>query len=1088
MAIVMMRHLISRGLVDLRGIVATLAPAYERARLIRGTLDMLGMHDVPVGVGSDGGCSSHETDSFYSSYLPPIYSEAALALEPGSELLRRLMLEAAEGPEEGRLTLLLLASTKDAAILLRDDEALFVRAVREVVIMGGCKPGEWLDGPRLGAPPPPDGGQGSAFFATVSSNCEGSAWYCRGGGRRAAAVDEAEGALHMMEPDSAANNAFDMAAARFLYRRCQELGVRLVVLTRYAAYAAKVDRSIYDEIASAGSCIGWRLRNEQRTKLELLWARANATDDEGRQGLPARCTREWFLAQFCDAKGARRGAARKADDAIWDLVDGFFQYDTVALLASIPAFRRRFFRPVSVRGEHGTCHLVIGTSDEENGVVEPPALVQEMRGGFADGIACQMRSLRLSLSRVTHVILLTRPRSDHALIDLKLCCAMLRSLWGLGVMACNGILVEVTTATEAAAVHGFASRLRQILSALGLSHVPVRPVDAAAGRSPRGFSRSRSSSTPLRSERWRMLAATARGVATSASLDAALPARGAGDGGSAAAPEAAEEESLEPVGKVLLRLYHTAPPAGITLVSVASLASVAQFAERHTTLFRERTSRIVHMADTTGRGAGAGVVSARLVLLAEAAASQAAARANAELAAAESQSVHGSHTAQARRRSSSPSAAAQLATFAPDVSAITGSSPSSPHHERLASPPPQRSILRSASAPSLLRPDAITSHVIPPSYSAAGRPPAQLPPSDAAATAEHHPHYRRVEWAPGTAGVHDDIDAAEAASARRVYELAQSFSVPLVALSSRLGLSCRVPRELLDALADFGGAVGVALRDEQRLAMDELWAIVQLPADDARRGGLPGRYDERWFRRTHCDPEPDPAPRVAPKSHRSVKRRSMGLARATTTPLEAGGSSRHEEGAGEFEYSWDQARWLTLHAPLALLAAHPVALERLFPACPVRVRSAVHHLVGVAPAELRSNEALSRELVLRQCLCQCLFSGCRQSASQFDLGLPSALPLGHGAAWAFEEQDDTLREVLFGQPDEPAAGGGGATPPQGGGSSSGASILGDAASARPSRDSAEVPRTLDAALQAAREDSRHRAGPSTLPRAERRRS
>jgi len=103
-------------------------------------------------------------------------------------------------------------------------------------------------------------------------------------------VDEAEGALHMMEPDSAANNAFDMAAARFLYRRCQELGVRLVVLTRYAAYAAKVDRSIYDEIASAGSCIGWRLRNEQRTKLELLWARANATDDEGRQGLPARCT------------------------------------------------------------------------------------------------------------------------------------------------------------------------------------------------------------------------------------------------------------------------------------------------------------------------------------------------------------------------------------------------------------------------------------------------------------------------------------------------------------------------------------------------------------------------------------------------------------------------------------------------------------------------------------------------------------------------------------------------------------------------------------------------------------------------------
>ena len=37
---------------------------------------------------------------------------------------RRLMEDAAAGPEEGRLTLLLIASTKDAAIALRDHEEL----------------------------------------------------------------------------------------------------------------------------------------------------------------------------------------------------------------------------------------------------------------------------------------------------------------------------------------------------------------------------------------------------------------------------------------------------------------------------------------------------------------------------------------------------------------------------------------------------------------------------------------------------------------------------------------------------------------------------------------------------------------------------------------------------------------------------------------------------------------------------------------------------------------------------------------------------------------------------------------------------
>jgi hypothetical protein len=148
MSIVMMRYLVSQGQIDLRGILATLAPAFDRALLIRGTLDMLGMHDVPVGIGTDGGSVEHENSRIRAAYVPPRFSEGALALEPGRELLRRLMQHAAAGPPEDKLTLLLIASTKDAAIMLRDHEELFVEAVQEVVIMGGCVEGAWVHSPQ----------------------------------------------------------------------------------------------------------------------------------------------------------------------------------------------------------------------------------------------------------------------------------------------------------------------------------------------------------------------------------------------------------------------------------------------------------------------------------------------------------------------------------------------------------------------------------------------------------------------------------------------------------------------------------------------------------------------------------------------------------------------------------------------------------------------------------------------------------------------------------------------------------------------------------------------------------------------------
>ena len=51
MAMIMIRFLVSKDHLRLKGVVANLKPSDLRARLMRGTLDALGMPEVRVGVG-----------------------------------------------------------------------------------------------------------------------------------------------------------------------------------------------------------------------------------------------------------------------------------------------------------------------------------------------------------------------------------------------------------------------------------------------------------------------------------------------------------------------------------------------------------------------------------------------------------------------------------------------------------------------------------------------------------------------------------------------------------------------------------------------------------------------------------------------------------------------------------------------------------------------------------------------------------------------------------------------------------------------------------------------------------------------------
>ena len=117
-ALVQLRALRDLGHIEPLGVVANLWPASERARLLRGTLDVLGMQNVPVGIGSNGG-SSDRTEKAWEgaqSYITPSGSERNDSIITAHQLLQMVLETAAPAS----ITLLCTSSLKDAAIFLRD--------------------------------------------------------------------------------------------------------------------------------------------------------------------------------------------------------------------------------------------------------------------------------------------------------------------------------------------------------------------------------------------------------------------------------------------------------------------------------------------------------------------------------------------------------------------------------------------------------------------------------------------------------------------------------------------------------------------------------------------------------------------------------------------------------------------------------------------------------------------------------------------------------------------------------------------------------------------------------------------------------
>ncbi|KAL7442130.1 hypothetical protein ACHAXM_011147 [Skeletonema potamos] len=784
MMFIMARYLVSLDLISLKGVVANLSPSFARARLTRGTLDLLGLHRVPVGIGTDGGDTTgkHSSDQFEetaASYIVQEDGEAARGLESGHRLLQRLYEEAADigyinmdkGNNQtnnkdanrlitGGLTLVITSSMKDAAIFVRDNPSLFASKTREVVVMGGCK-----------SIPTPDS-------ITSTGSGKNSYW------SKLAKIE--------LEPDSANNNTFDPAAAEFFYSQCQKMNITFTVVTRFAAYAAKMPRSVYDDLALTGSSIGWRLRNSQRSSIDQLWQRACSQDKASRAGLPPRCDRKWFIDTFC---GGDDDETRCCADTAWDLVTGFMQYDTLALLAAVPIVREKHFDPVvlpplehsivrnstrrmssvgddstvtagidnltnrtegtdNLTGSDKACGTSIKKTRRHSSASDPGPEALRRAIAQANHDNKKIEPFKLPGSDVSVAFesgtrnLIGITEKEHNLKDPDLLVKLLSTAYTKGILQNHHTQPHIilhmhlrwdnladTLLTCLMLRSLWDLRLASVLGVIvSISSSDSKNQTTSNGAGHKSGNLKHSSADENSVESNSTLSALAESIKetlSSIGLSHVKCLVVSGDN---------EQEQKKRATEAFLELYESAPPIGVTLALTSTFSSVWPFAESHPELFRDKTVRVVH----TG---GALIWPAR------------------------------------KGWSKLP--------FSQGID-----------DEEDSEKGPEEGELTEEK---ILVPD------------------------------------------PGSQNHRLDLD-----SAKKFYMRVQALSVPMVVISRHVAMECCIPINFFDALGSHGGEVGRRIYKNERESMEKLWRCSCAPSGSAARGNLPDRCDAKWFSDTFC--------------------------------------------------------------------------------------------------------------------------------------------------------------------------------------------------------------------------------------------
>ena len=154
-AMIILAALHKRNQICLAAVVATLVPAWKRARLARGLLNQLGLQSVPVGIGSDGGVDDPNKrndklldpgdDGDYYSYVADTPGEVSVN---GIVLMKQTISAIKARDANAHVTLLCIGSMTDPNRLLeKHPELLTDGEITEIILMGGAKVQDGKRGP-----------------------------------------------------------------------------------------------------------------------------------------------------------------------------------------------------------------------------------------------------------------------------------------------------------------------------------------------------------------------------------------------------------------------------------------------------------------------------------------------------------------------------------------------------------------------------------------------------------------------------------------------------------------------------------------------------------------------------------------------------------------------------------------------------------------------------------------------------------------------------------------------------------------------------------------------------------------------------
>jgi inosine-uridine nucleoside N-ribohydrolase len=207
-ALLVLKELHRLGVICLKSMVANLMPAVRRAKMARRIFDLLGLEDVPVGIGQRASNKDYPENAYEFGWeQDAIDAMKDEDFRSGEELLRQSYVDAQRDGK--KITVVLLSSLTDIDSFVASNEELFAHSTACVQIQGY---NEFINGKLV---------------------------------------------PHQISP--AANNMFDLPAAERFHALIQRLNIPSTTFTKNIAYVLPLSNDIFRQLAATGTSIGIHL-------------------------------------------------------------------------------------------------------------------------------------------------------------------------------------------------------------------------------------------------------------------------------------------------------------------------------------------------------------------------------------------------------------------------------------------------------------------------------------------------------------------------------------------------------------------------------------------------------------------------------------------------------------------------------------------------------------------------------------------------------------------------------------------------------------------------------------------------------------